>query len=70
MQSFFRGWKRKVGLVTLVLAGVFTFAWVHTIIMYELLKITSDQPSPFSWIAVSLTVLSCWLLLSKQSQSI
>ncbi len=30
MREFFRGWKRKVGIVTLLLACAFAAAWVQT----------------------------------------
>ena len=30
MHEFFKGWKRKVGLVTLVMAGAFTVSWVRS----------------------------------------
>ena len=36
MGAFFKGWKRKVGVLTLALAFVFTAGWVRT-------KIGSDQ---------------------------
>jgi hypothetical protein len=31
MREFFRGWKRKVGCVTLVLAGLFAIGWVRSL---------------------------------------
>lgn len=35
MAEFFRGWKRKVGVVTLVLACLLTAAWIRSSVIYD-----------------------------------
>lgn len=35
MQKFFRGWKRKLGVVTLILACVFAAGWVRSLIVID-----------------------------------
>ena len=35
MKDFFRGWRRKAGCVTLVMACVFMAGWIRTLTTYE-----------------------------------
>jgi hypothetical protein len=39
MKEFFRGWKRKVGVVTLLMACVFAGGWVRGYSMYDSLAL-------------------------------
>lgn len=35
MQEFFRGWRQKTGILTLILACVFLTAWVRSLILID-----------------------------------
>ena len=48
MRDFFRGWRRKVGVVTLVLACVFTGFWVLSLISSNKLVIESSRTNDFA----------------------
>ena len=41
MGEFFRGWRRKIGGVTLVMAGVFMAAWVRSLIVSDEFRFVS-----------------------------
>ena len=41
MREFFRGWRRKVGVVTLVMASLFAAGWVRSIMMLDIVIIPS-----------------------------
>ena len=40
MGEFFRGWKRKIGVVTLVMACVFMVGWLRSLSRFEYIDIT------------------------------
>ena len=69
MGDFFHGWRRKIGVVTLLMALLFMAAWIHTINMYAMLSLTTDDLHPFSHITLTLTSLSAWLLLSRSRKT-
>ena len=48
MREFFRGWRRKVGVVTLVLACVFTGFWVLSLISSNKLVIEFSRTNDFA----------------------
>ena len=68
MFEFFKPWYRRLGVLALILACGFTALWIHTMIMYAELKLPIEQPMPYSYPAVSLTVLAGCLLLAKSSR--
>ena len=39
MREFFQGWRRKVGVVTLVMACVLTAGWVRSFLIRDILSI-------------------------------
>jgi hypothetical protein len=43
MREFFRGWRRKVGMVTLLMALGFTGAWVRSLNIGDQFRIPSDD---------------------------
>jgi hypothetical protein len=65
MKDFFRNWRRRVGVVTLVLSCLSAAAMIHTVSMFDTLHLSSSQSLPYSWLSASLTLLSAWLILSK-----
>jgi len=76
MGEFFKGWRRKIGVVTLVLACVFAVDWMRLADYSVKEGRTSDVPwlptvmhpqlgVPYGWIVLPLTLLSGYLLLSK-----
>ena len=42
MREFFRGWKRKVGVVTLVMACAFTVGWIRSEFAIDQLRLHSE----------------------------
>ena len=112
MGEYFKPWRRKIGVVTLVMACVFAGAWVRSILVHDVIRIgpgnveciivshagifsiwvgpdspkpTSSWkifgpivtapathpgiPLPYSIIVIPLTLLSAYLLFSKQRKS-
>lgn len=59
MREFFRGWERKLGALTLMLACVFTAGWVRSLAMTDFLVVSTfggslalgstEQGSYFFW---------------------
>lgn len=49
MQEFFRGWKRKTGIVTLLITCMLTAGWVRSTRMYERFGYRTGE-SCFHWI--------------------
>lgn len=43
MQEFFRGWKRKFGVVTLMMTCVFAVAWVRSLCLQDMLQFSSGK---------------------------
>jgi len=39
MGDYFKGWKRKVGLITLVMASVFAVGWVRSLTIFDQIEI-------------------------------
>jgi hypothetical protein len=46
MGQFFRGWRRKLGVVTLVMACVFTAEWVRSLVYVDALTVIGNN-GPF-----------------------
>jgi len=78
MGDFFRGWRRKSGIVTLVLACVFFVGWMRCLLHHrywedvirghrEMLGINTpvETSTPDYSVVSVLTLLSAYLLLSK-----
>jgi len=64
MGEFFKGWRRKIGVLTLVMALVFTVGWVRSISIYDrinLLAFVDRKPQECSYVIVSQH--SCIMLL-------
>jgi hypothetical protein len=49
MSNFFKGWRRKFGLLTLMLALAFMGAWVRSMRVEDILKIPSPEGFRFSF---------------------
>jgi len=49
MRDFFKGWRRKTGIVTLVIALVFTCGWLSRSDEYEFTSGNGNGPSHFSF---------------------
>ena len=47
MREFFRGWRRKVGCVTLVMAIAFTIGWVRSTIMADFVGAICDGTTTY-----------------------
>lgn len=43
MREFFKGWKRIVGVVTLVMACVFAAGWVRSLVCYDVFQFPLDD---------------------------
>jgi len=61
MKEFFRGWRRKTGLITLLLACVFVSGWIRSFLVHDQIQIPSDESltycvsydGQFQWSAMS-----------------
>jgi hypothetical protein len=61
MHDFVKGWKRKVGVVTLVMACVLTAAWVRSLTVMDTVWIPARGDEAFCCLSTS-GYLSCDLL--------
>jgi hypothetical protein len=53
MREFFRGWRRKVGCVTLVMACVFAVAWVRSFFIWDVLTFPVGRDASFEVLSSS-----------------
>ena len=67
MGDFFKPWRRKIGVVTLVFACLVAGGWVRSLTVREVISIPlQDSEEIFFWfLVVPLTLLSAYLLLVK-----
>ncbi len=49
MSEFFRGWRRKFGVVTLVMAFVFMVGWVRSVYQSDILTFPNDDYNSEIW---------------------
>ena len=58
MMDFFRGWRRKIGCVTLLLACVFMIAWMRSLLFLDYISLTG-------WIVPG--EKSSWIIASSEA---
>ena len=61
MREFFRGWKRKLGVVTLVMALAFLGGWVRSMSVVDLLDYKRDARTAYFVHSADKKLLFVWL---------
>ena len=61
MWSFFHGWRRKAGVVTLGLACAVYIAWMRSTVIADVIMKNPDQASSFRMLLSSHSRISYWL---------
>ena len=67
MREFFRGWRRKIGVVTLVLACVFMAGWVRSYVTEDMLSLPVKDPS-LSWLTSTEGII-VWMTISEPNRN-
>lgn len=61
MREFFKGWRRKLGCVTLVIACVLAAGWIRSLTQHEGISFRTGQMSDQSVISFQSAINWCWL---------
>ncbi|WP_029246751.1 hypothetical protein [Schlesneria paludicola] len=57
MREFFRGWKRKLGVVTLVMACMLAILWVRSLCVWDGLQFCSGKDSMENFVSVDQSLI-------------
>ena len=66
MGEFFRGWRRKIGMLTLMLALVFMGGWVRSLVVRDDLMVSTGKESTAYLSSLQPDICFCELIFGER----